>query len=193
MDDVDDDETRFVRLAKTGDQDALDWLIRCHQGRVRAFIGVRLADASLVDDLAQDAFIIACDRIGTFDEGQPFYPWLRGIAHNVLRHHLRKRRTATVDPHDLESLLADAALAHADQVGDHEQQEVVLRDCLSQLSGTTARTVQAHYFDDHSLPTIAAEQGRTAKAVGVMLVRARQWLRACVEAKLGQDVQRGGT
>lgn len=193
MDDLADAETGYVRLAKAGDQDALDWLIRCHQGRIRAFIGVRLTDASMVDDLAQDAFIIACDRIGTFDEAQPFYPWLRGIAHNVLRHHLRKRRSATVDPHDLESLLADAALAHADQMGDNEQQETALRECLTRLSGTTARTVQAHYFDDRTLATIAAEQGRTAKAVGVMLVRARQWLRACVEAKLGQNAHRGAT
>lgn len=177
------DETALVLRAQRGDQLALDALIRANQGKVRTFLAMRLHDVSLADDLAQDAFVIVCDRLHTFDPALPFFPWVRGIAHNVLRHHLRRRQAAPTGPEALAALIDGAVEERAERLGDHDHVEL-LRHCLGRLEGLPASTVRAHYFDGRSLAEVAADQGRSAKAVGVMLVRARSWLRDCLAMRL---------
>jgi RNA polymerase sigma-70 factor (ECF subfamily) len=179
----DDDESELVHDAKAGDEEALDALIRRHQGRVRAFLAARLHDPSLADDLAQDAFVIACSRLDRFDAAMPFYPWMRGIAHNVLRHHLRKQRPVSTDPDDVAELLDQAVQERAEGLGDHDHVGL-LRHCLDQLAGTAAETIRAHYFEARDLGAIARTQGRSAKAVCVMLVRTRKWLRDCLTSRI---------
>ncbi|MBA3685175.1 MAG: sigma-70 family RNA polymerase sigma factor [Planctomycetes bacterium] len=180
---TDVDEFDLVARAKAGESAALDALIRLHQGPARAFLAARLHDVSMADDLAQDAFVIACARLDSFDPSLPFYPWVHGIAHNVLRHHLRTRRAVPTDPHDLAALLDQTVHERADRLGDHDHLDL-LRHCLEGLAGTTAETVRAHYFEARSLSDIAEVQGRSAKAVGVMLVRARKFLHDCLLARI---------
>lgn len=189
MDEHDEDhEHDLISAAKSGDEQALEQLVRLHQGRVRAFLGVRLHDPSMVDDLAQDAFIIACRELERFDQDRPFYPWLRGIAHNVLRHHLRKRRPLGLDTQTLEGLLERSAEEQAEHLPEVDPAPA-LEACLDRLSGLTAATVRAFYFEGRSQTSIAEEQGRSSAAVAVMMVRARQWLRSCIESRMqiGQE------
>lgn len=179
----DADEAELVRLAKRGNESAIEALILRQQGRVRAFLAVRLHDASQVDDLAQDAFVIVCDRLATFDESMPFFPWVRGIAHNVLRNHLRKQYAFATDPDEVTKAIDATVADRADDLGDHDH-HLLLRRCLDELGGNAAATIRAHYFDDRSLATIGAEQGRSAKAVAALLVRTRKWLRDCLHVRI---------
>jgi RNA polymerase sigma-70 factor (ECF subfamily) len=55
-------------------------LVALHQQSLRAFLRRLSRDHAQADDIAQEAFIIAWDRIETFDRSRDFRPFLFGIA-----------------------------------------------------------------------------------------------------------------
>ncbi len=147
-------------------------LVRTHEGRLRSFLAARHPDAARVDDLAQEAFIVALRKFGEYDPSRDFWPWIKAIALNLLRNDLRRSRE-TAELVDIE----------ADELGEGDTVDA-LRLCLKELDGAAARMVEARYRDGHEIETIAASEDRSPKAVVVALVRIRQLLRECIERRL---------
>jgi RNA polymerase sigma-70 factor (ECF subfamily) len=81
----------LVAAAQAGSTEAFSRLVERHQQAVRAFLRRACGDFALADDLAQDAFITAWDRIGRLKAGSSVRAWLCGIAY---RKHLTARRSA---------------------------------------------------------------------------------------------------
>jgi len=71
-------------------QEFEDW-VREHQSRLRAFIRALGADEVWVDDLAQEAFIVAYRRLDEFEPGTDFGKWLRSIARYLVANEHRKQ------------------------------------------------------------------------------------------------------
>jgi RNA polymerase sigma factor (sigma-70 family) len=95
------DADLIVRALLQEDQNAFGELVRRHQSPVRSFLQ-RLArgDTHLADDLAQQAFIRAWQRLDTFRAEAKFSTWLFGIAYNEFRMANRKRKELSVDELD---------------------------------------------------------------------------------------------
>jgi RNA polymerase sigma-70 factor (ECF subfamily) len=72
------------------DQAAFGELVRRHQGRVRGYLGRVARDPALADDLAQETFIRAWDRLAGFRGTGNFAAWLMKIAHNEFLQSLRR-------------------------------------------------------------------------------------------------------
>jgi RNA polymerase sigma-70 factor (ECF subfamily) len=92
------DADLVARALLQEDHNAFGELVRRHQSPVRGFL-LKLArgDAHLADDLAQQAFIRAWQRLGTFRGEGKFSTWLFGIAYNELRMEARKRKELSVE------------------------------------------------------------------------------------------------
>ena len=76
------DERAAVDRLKRGDVGGLEELVdRYHTRAARAaYLVVR--DRALAEDVAQGAFVRACERIGTFDADRPFAPWFMKLVLN---------------------------------------------------------------------------------------------------------------
>jgi RNA polymerase sigma-70 factor (ECF subfamily) len=189
----------LLERAKKGEYAAFERLVLMFQGRIRAFFAVRLNDPSLVDDLSQDVFLRAFERLPSFDASRPFYPWLKGIANNILRNEFRKTRAFrlqdVLDPNEISSVLEEAALEQAeifDRAGPETDVFQALRECLDRLKGSSAQMVQDRYYGKLSLDEISRRIGKSVKAVSVSLVRIRRSLRECIEHKLSGRTSSGG-
>lgn len=68
-----DDE--LFRQCQKGDIGAFGELVRKHEGWLRS----QLRDWTAADDLAQDAFVTAFRKIGSFRGDSSFEVWLRGL------------------------------------------------------------------------------------------------------------------
>ena len=90
-------EEDVIRQAQGGSLDHFSSLVRAHQDAIRAFVSVRLNNRCEADDLAQEVFVVAWRKIEDYDHTASFRAWLRGIAHNLLRNHWRKRRAEGLD------------------------------------------------------------------------------------------------
>lgn len=82
-------DEELVEAAKAGSTSAFSRLVDRHQQALRAFLRRACGDWALADDLAQEAFITAWDKLDTLEDGASVRAWLCGIGY---RKHLTGRR-----------------------------------------------------------------------------------------------------
>ena len=92
------DEELIASAIAVADHGAFSELVRRHQGRVRGWLRQLSGDAMRADDLAQDTFIRAWEKLETYSGKGKFSSWLMKIAYNVFlqagRGTQRERRLA---------------------------------------------------------------------------------------------------
>ena len=73
-------DVELAALAAVGQRAAFGELVRRHGSAVRALVRRMGADAALADDIAQDACLVAFERIAEFRGEGTFQAWLKRIA-----------------------------------------------------------------------------------------------------------------
>jgi RNA polymerase sigma-70 factor (ECF subfamily) len=90
------DRALAARALLANDAHAFEQLVRRHQGMVRAQLRRLLrGDAMAADDLAQDAFVLAWQKLAQFRGEAPFSTWLYRIAYSCF---LQARRRKSWPP-----------------------------------------------------------------------------------------------
>ncbi len=167
-------ERGLRRAVLAGDERAWQtWYDECFDG-LYAYVSWRCAGLrDLADEVVQETWLTAVRRVRAFDPDRgPFAGWLCGIAANVLRNHLRRRRRTTVPvPRTVGAAeAADAAL-------ERREQAEGIAHALAELPPRYEAVLRAKYLDGRSMADIAAGWGETPKAVESLLTRARQAFR----------------
>jgi RNA polymerase sigma-70 factor (ECF subfamily) len=147
------------------------WYDETFQG-LDAFVRWRCAGLrDWADDVLQETWLVAVRRIRSFDpERGSFADWLRGIAANLLRNQLRKRRATPSVNGRLE------AQASPNEVHIREQAEQVAL-ALSRLPERHEAALRAKYLDQQSVAQMAETWKETPKAIESLLTRAREAFR----------------
>ncbi len=90
-------DVELAALAAAGDRAAFGELVRRHGSAVRGLLRRMGAPPAEADDVAQDAFLTAFERIGEFRGQGTFVAWVRKIAARAyLRRLQRERRIAAL-------------------------------------------------------------------------------------------------
>jgi len=104
------DADLIARVLSREDRNAFGELVRRYQSPVRGFLTrMTRGDAHLADDLAQETFLKAWQKLQTFGGGSRFSTWLFGIAFNEFRMARRQRKELALD--DAENLPEEPAIA----------------------------------------------------------------------------------
>ncbi|MHA6288346.1 RNA polymerase sigma factor [Maricaulis sp. CAU 1757] len=88
------DEDLTALVVATGNPAAFGELVRRHQGLVRSMLQRMCRNHALADDLAQDAFLHAFQKIGSFRGTGSFKSWLCSIAYTEFLKSARKRKSS---------------------------------------------------------------------------------------------------
>lgn len=83
-------EALIVNLARKGDDEAFAELVRHRQSWIRNLMRRCCGDPTLGDDLAQQVFLQAYQDLPKLRDPKKFPGWLKALALNVWRGHLRK-------------------------------------------------------------------------------------------------------
>jgi RNA polymerase sigma-70 factor (ECF subfamily) len=144
--DASDNERALIERAKSGDAAACGALVRAHYAAVyRLLAHLTRGDAYAAEDLCQDAFAAAWQKLGTFAGGSSFATWIHRIAYRRFLDWLRSHRSAHegrapigdgpgLEPTDSRDPLADAVAdeeartlhAALDRLGDADRQVLVM-------------------------------------------------------------------
>jgi RNA polymerase sigma-70 factor (ECF subfamily) len=89
------DERALVRQAQEGDATAFEQLYRANVRRIYALCYRLAGEATLAEELAQDVFVKAWQKLATFRGESAFSSWLYPIAVNVALSERRSRRRRT--------------------------------------------------------------------------------------------------
>lgn len=157
-----------------------------HQ-QLRSFVRTLGVAPDWVDDLAQEAFLVAWRERDSFDSQRDIGKWLRGIARNLVRNEIRKdKRRQRILHEGLSELLVRAAEGES-EVGAWQPCEVsALRNCVEQLAPKSRQIVAGRYDDGWKAPDLADHLGMTAAAVRQALMRIREQLKQCIELRVAE-------
>jgi RNA polymerase sigma-70 factor (ECF subfamily) len=89
------EERALVARAQAGDLEAFEALYRANVGRVYALCYRMAGDATLAEELAQDVFVRAWQRLGSFRGESALSSWLHPLTVNVALSERRSRRRRT--------------------------------------------------------------------------------------------------
>ena len=127
-------------------------LVRVEQESLRRFLlALCGGDASLADDIAQDALVRAYVASGSFLGLSKFSTWLFRIAYNWYVDHHRKPRLETISS-DTKQALSVPANDETDSGFRHQR----LYQALESLPEKEKASIVLHYFEDRSIKEISS-------------------------------------
>ncbi len=183
---IPNDEAPLICTAQAGDHTAFGKLVDLHKEGVIVFLTVRMFDRSEAEDLAQETFLTAWKRLQGFDPESAMGPWLRGIAHNLLRNHWRKHRPQPVGgSEELETLLHSGEGEYSAVWDGREDALQALRSCIGKLAPASRQLIRERYEIGTSIDEIARAAGRKQSATSMNLHRLRATLKTCIEKQTG--------
>ncbi|HEX3623402.1 MAG TPA: sigma-70 family RNA polymerase sigma factor [Acidimicrobiales bacterium] len=149
------DDTLLASFA-VGDADAAAIFIRRYQGRVYGLAKSMVGDASLAEDVAQEAFVRAWRHAPAYDARRgSVHTWLLVITRNLAIDAMRMRRAQPVDPEVLSALELEAGPEGSPEyAADINDQMRDVRAALAELPAEQRQAV-----------VLAAFGGRTAKEI----------------------------
>lgn len=170
----------IVRRVRDGDVDAFGHIVKGYERRVFALAVMILRNREGADDVTQDAFVRAFERLDLYDVRRPFYPWLATITVRLSRNWLARhspgaRRETPIQPES--SAYASAAPAALDVLVAEDEGRHLWR-LVERLPLGERTAVVLHYRQELSVSEVASAIGVTAGTVKTLLFRARQHLRA---------------
>jgi RNA polymerase sigma-70 factor (ECF subfamily) len=170
-----------------GDDRAFDELYRVGAPRVRGFLLRLCGDASLADDLAQEAFVRIHRARGAFEPGAAALPWFFAIARNAFVDHKRREQTrkgvsAPLPPGDGARPEAEAPPdARGDEVVAASEMLDLVRETLDAMTPLQREAFVLVRFEGLSIAEAAQVLGTTEAAVKVRAFRAYEALRAALD------------
>lgn len=159
-------DAELVAAACQGDRASLGRLYERHHRLAVGIARSRLADEHLAEDVAQEAFAIACRTLSTLQNGDRFPQWFGTICRRTAS------RAALCQPQHVP--LSENREPSSDVALAAVRQQV--REALAELEETAREIVLLHYFSGLSHAEIAAALELTTAAVHGRLQRARQKL-----------------
>ncbi len=132
-----------------------------------------VGDRDDAEDIAQEAFIKAYERLNSFDAKRArFSTWLYKIATNKALDHLRKnKRKFNVE--DVERLAESTMPLYMEE----EEREAVRKAVLELVPPEYRQIVEAYYWQGKSYQQIAKEMDKPVNTIGTWMHRAKLQLK----------------
>jgi len=164
-----------------GNKDAFRLLISEYGLLVRGFLAARVYHLADAEDLAQDTFVKAYEKLEDYELGTNFRAWLMSIAQFLLNNHWRKygNRATVMEKfrHDIaESIQTELKVAHEDV---DESRIPKLLDCITQLPDNLRKVIRSG-LEGEKISILAKELNLQANAVYQLRHRAHVALRKCM-------------
>ncbi len=175
-------------MATANAKSLFEILMRENADMLLAYLRTSVRDPHSVDDLFQEAMVVAWRRIGDYDRSKPFGSWLRGIASKLVLAHYRKRQKSPVALDEASLDWLDGQFERVGAVpGDTLAQKLeALHDCVAALPEPQRSTIEDRYFKGLSLAEITERIEGSLEAVKKRLSRAKLRLEQCLDRKLPQ-------
>jgi RNA polymerase sigma-70 factor (ECF subfamily) len=146
----------LVQAAQLGDRDAQTALYERYHGSALALAYRKLGNWDEAEELTQEVFIHAFDRIDQLRVPEAFGGWLRQIVRRMAINHMTRRRVAVGMDHDVLEAIAVKVSTPLDELLDGECCEQV-RGGLERLGDIDRQTLEAFYLGGYSLIEMAEQ------------------------------------
>ena len=169
-----DNESKLIEQSLSGDSEAYAALVNQHQKMVRAVTFRMTGSLDDAEELAQDAFLRAYQRLGSFGGGSKFSTWLCKIAIN-LSLDWRRRESRRDEIHSKRA---------ADAISENNQGSVFpdelsrrVQEALNRLPAKQRAAIVLTIYENQSQAEAAKTLGCTEATISWRVFAARQKLK----------------
>ncbi len=159
-------------------------LVMKHEPRVRSFLRGLLPTWHDVEEVAQEASLIAWRKFDDFEEGTSFGGWLLTIARfEALKYRRRVARSPLVFVDEVWDQLAEEASGEEDQQIRRQHLEI----CLGKL-GSPKRDLLLHvHTHGVVMRKVAEESGKSEQAFYKVIQRLRAVVLGCIKKQIAME------
>ncbi|HLH52020.1 MAG TPA: sigma-70 family RNA polymerase sigma factor [Verrucomicrobiae bacterium] len=184
-------EAELIAAVLKGDAESFEPLVQKYSPRIFATARRYARRESEVEDIVQEVWVKAFQKLGSFRAEAPFEHWLMRLTvrtcYDFLRSHQRKREQSFSELSDPESDWLDRFVSQPEDASEHADAAKQLIDrILEKLSPSARLIITLLEIEDRPVKEIAALTGWSVPLVKVRAFRARAEMKK-VLAKLKRE------
>ena len=176
------EDAQLVNQFLTGDENAFTVLVKKHQKNVHALVWRKVGDFHTAEELTQDTFLKAYQKLATLKNPNQFAGWLYVIADRICIDWHRKQKPS-MEPLETTSgeEIEESSYRHYEdeqrEEASVEHRQGRIKSILEQLPESERTVVTLHYLGEMTYKAISEFLGVSPNTVKSRLQRARNRLR----------------
>jgi RNA polymerase sigma-70 factor (ECF subfamily) len=179
----------YIEAVRKGNAQAFSVLVEKYQKLVYTLALKLLKKPEDAEEMAQDTFVKAFQKLDSYEGKSKFSTWLYSITYNACVSELRKRRI------EFKSL-DDTRITEQDEMKMHdyyrevkkEDQERYLNLALEKLPEDDQVLVTLYYYESQSMDEISVITGLTVSNIKVKIHRARKKMYEFLHEMLHEEI-----
>ena len=175
-------DAELIQRILQGEQDAFTPLVNKYQKGVHALAWRKIGDFHIAQEITQDAFLKAYQKLGTLKSYESFGGWLYVIAANLCLDWLRKnpppeQSLEVTDASEVNQVSYSQYTAGQQSSEADETRREIVKKLLQKLPESERTVMTLHYLGEMTVKTISEFLGVSPNTVKSRLSRARNRLR----------------
>ena len=178
-----EDDVQLIHAVLAGDDSAFNILVEKHQKSVHALAWRKIGDFHYAEEITQDAFLRAYQKLSTLKNPSQFLRWLYVIANRLCLNWLRKHKPAkqlqSLEDTPMEEVAKSAYARYVLEQRETEATEhrfEIVKKLLEKLPEGERTVVTLHYLGEMTTSEISKFLGVSVEAIKLRLYRARKRL-----------------
>ncbi len=177
------EERQAIARLQRGDLSGLETLVDRYQVQAVQAACLIVQDRALAEDIVQNVFVVAAEKIHQYDPERPFKPWFfRSVVNASIKAANRQKRQVCLHEQGpgeniaLADLLADSH-PQPEEWLEQEEKRASIQQAIEQLPADERAVIVMRYFLDMSEAEMAGELQRPKSTIKYWLRTAREQLR----------------
>ena len=175
-------DVELIQRVLAGDDSAFSELVNKYRKSVHALAWRKVQDFHIAEDITQETFLKAYQKLSTLKESQSFAGWLYVIAVNRCKAWLRRKRIRTQSLENTHNAELEKATYSSYVINEKERtaveaQREVVKKLLAKLQESDRTVITLYYLGGMTYEEISKFLGVSVSAIKNRLYRARQHLK----------------
>ena len=176
-----EDDVQLIRKVLSGDDEAFNTLVQKYQSSVHTLVWRRIGDFHYAEEITQDTFLQAYQKLSTLRDPDQFAGWLYVIANRLCIAWIRKQRPAMQSLSDtsvkvIDDLAYERYVLKQRELEAAEHRYEIIQRLLAELPKSERKVMTLYYLGEMTTKEIGKSLGVSANTITSRLHRARKRL-----------------
>ena len=190
---MDKDDAQLIHNILSGDDEAFSTLVQKYQKSVHALAWRKIGDFHYAEEITQDTFLQAYEKLPTLKNRNQFAGWLYVITNNLCTDWLRKKRPAMQSLGDasmraIDKLTYERYVLEQRETEATERRHEIVKQLLEKLPESERTVVTLYYLGEMTTKEIGKFLGVSVNTITSRLQRARERLQTSDEHLINETL-----
>ena len=190
---MDKDDVQLIHNVLSGDDEAFSTLVQKYQKSVHALAWRKIGDFHYAEEITQDTFLQAYQKLPTLKNRNQFAGWLYIITNNLCTDWLRKQRPALQSLGDasmraIDKLTYERYISEQRETEATERRHEIVKQLLEKLPESERTVVTLYYLGEMTTKEIGKFLGVSVHTITSRLQRARERLQTSDERLINETL-----